>query len=361
MVFYAVMTWLMGGIIFLRLKNKHWGFFLLFLLFFLTAFRGEAVGNDTKTYMDSHYIFIHATHYANITNIDKFEITDLGGQIELLSNWVYKMIYFDGLNERFILIFFAATSFCFFYKAVKAFRVNLSYGLAMYAILGFMSYSFNINRQMCAASILLYAYSFLQYNSSRKYLFFLFVLIASFIHSFSILFSIVYFIKFIPSLSKRWDWALFLLCLCLPLIKINIVNQVSALLDISHVSDYVSAYGETGLVVNKVISSYIKILLLYFFYYRWKKYHKTDGRFFANFYLISILLSAMLTNYSGVIGRVALSVNVFECIFLSNYFYEKKLKYNSMDILLLLIVVVFFSYTNFRMIEPGAPQFYLSI
>lgn len=334
--------------------------FLLFLLFFFTAFRGEYVGNDTQTYMDSYYIFIHATHYANITDLGRFEVTDLGGQVELLSNLVYKIIFFNGLNERFILVFFAFVSFYFFYRAIKSFKVNLAYGLVMYVMLGFMSYSFNINRQMCAASILLYAYSFLQYENKRKYLFFLFVLIASFIHSFSILFAFVYIIKFIPSLNRKWDVILFLICLCFPIVKVDIINQISTLLDVGHVSDYVSAYGGTGLVVNKVISSYIKVLLLYYFYYKWKKLYGADDRLVANIYLLSILVSAMLTNYDGVVGRIALDITVIECVFLSSYFLRKPLKYNSVDALVLLMMIVFFSYTNFRMIEPDAPQFYLS-
>lgn len=360
MVFYAVLTWLMGAVVLFRRKNRWMGVFLLFLLFFFTAFRGEYVGNDTQTYMDSHYIFIHATHYANITDLGRFEMTDLGGQMELLSNFIYKIVFFNGLNERFILAFFAFVSFYFFCRAIRAFKVNLAYGLAMYVMLGFMSYSFNINRQMCAASILLYAYSFLQYDNKRKYLFFLFILIASFIHSFSILFAFVYFIKFIPSLNRKWDVLLFLICLCLPIVKVDIINQISTLLDIEHVSYYVSAYGGASLVVNKVISSYIRILLLYYFYYKWKKLYKTDNHFFANFYLLSILISAMLTNYDGVVGRIVLNITVFECVFLSSYYSKKALKYNSADTLVLLLMIVFFSYTNFRMIEPDAPQFYLS-
>ena len=114
------------------------------------------------------------------------------------------------MNERFILVFFAFIAFLFlFIEQINAFKVNLAYGLAIYVILGFMSYSFNINRQMCAASVLLYAYSFLQYENKRKCLFFLFVIIASLIHSFSILFVFIYFVKFIPLLNKKWDVLLF--------------------------------------------------------------------------------------------------------------------------------------------------------
>ena len=94
MVFYALFTWLMGGSSFcLGGKADGWVSSYFSYSFFLTAFRGEYIGNDTKTYLDSHYIFIHATHYANITNLEKFEMTDLGGQVELLSNLFYKIIF----------------------------------------------------------------------------------------------------------------------------------------------------------------------------------------------------------------------------------------------------------------------------
>ena len=351
---------MMGLVILGKCESKKVGWFLLFLLFVLTAFRGEEIGNDTETYMDSHYIYIHATHYANIYDLSNFEFSDFGGQIELLSNFIYKIIFDFNLNERFVLIFFALISLSFFYFAIKAFKVNLTYGIAFYIILCFMSYSFNINRQMCAASILLYAYSFLQFKNAWNFFFFPLVLVATFIHSFSILFILVYFVIYIPPLNKKWDIIVFCICVCFPIIRVGIIEQISSILSIGHISEYVSSYGSEGVPLTKIISSYIQILLLYYFYYVGKKQNIFVNSYLINLYLLAILLSSMLTNYSGVVGRVVLDLSVIECIFLSQYFMKNTLKRNSVDLLVFLMMIVYFSYTNFQMIEPDSPQFYLS-
>lgn len=68
----------------------------------------------------------------------------------------------------------------------------------------------------------------------------------------------------------------------------------------------------------------------------------------------------MLASYSGVIGRISLDFCIVECVLLSLYFYKKAMRANSVDSWIFIMMLVYRGYLNFRMIDPGAPQFYLS-
>lgn len=359
MIFYAVVTFLIGGVIICRIKSKKFSDFLILFLFILTAFRGEYVGNDTDNYLSYNYQYTRANDYPNIFNLKVFEFTDLGSAVELISNSICRLILDCNLDQRFLLIFYAFISFFFLKRALKSFNANLAYGLAFYIILGYMSHSFNINRQICAACILLYAYSFLLFSGARIYYFFLFVSCAVLIHSFSIFFILIFPLRYVS--IKKWEIVVFLLCICFPLVKLDFLNAISELLSIEHVSGFLADYGGQESLITKILSSYIYIFLSFYFYYRWKKCIQSDDGCLGTLYLFSILLYSMLSSYSGVIGRVSLNFSIIECVFLAQYFYRKPLRVNSIDSLVFVMLLVYRAYSNFRMIEPDAPQFYLSL
>ena len=350
----------MGALIACRIKSKGVACFLMVLLFILTAFRGESVGNDTEAYLNPRYQYVRAYNYPNIYNLDNFELADLGSSVELVSNSICRLIFEYDLGQRFLLFFFAFISLLFYYLAFKSFSVNLTYGVAFYIILGYMSHSFNISRQLCAASILLYAYSFLLVNGIKKYFFFLLVVFATLIHSFSVIFLLLYPLSYITSINKKMERAILLICLCCPLIKLDFLNSISLLLSIDHVSGYLDDYGGQGLLITKLIASYISIFISFYFYYKSKDICITESGRLRILYLFSILLNSMLVNYSGVIGRISLDFCIIECVFLSQYFCRKALRINSLDSLVFVMLLVSRAYLNFRMIDSGAPQFYLS-
>lgn len=254
----------MGGLVACRIKSRGVAFFLLIFLFILTAFRGEYVGHDTETYLSTRYQYIRAYNYPNFYNLSDFKFSDLGSAIELFSNSIYRIIFEYDLSPRFILFFFAFISLLFYWLALKSFKANIVYGLAFYVILGYMSQSFNLSRQICAACILLYAYSFLIADGVRKYYFFLFVVFAALIHSFSIVFLLVYPLSRVKNINKKWERIILVMCICFPLIKLDFLNTISLLLSINHVSDYLDNYGEQGLLITKLLSSYIYIYIVLF-------------------------------------------------------------------------------------------------
>lgn len=360
MIFYVILTFLMGGLVACRIKSRGVAFFLLIFLFILTAFRGEYVGHDTETYLSTRYQYIRAYNYPNFYNLSDFKFSDLGSAIELFSNSIYRIIFEYDLSPRFILFFFAFISLLFYWLALKSFKANIVYGLAFYVILGYMSQSFNLSRQICAACILLYAYSFLIADGVRKYYFFLFVVFAALIHSFSIVFLLVYPLSRVKNINKKWERIILVMCICFPLIKLDFLNTISLLLSIDHISGYLDDFGGQGILLTKLISSYIYIFISFYFYYKSKEGCMRNDQILRNLFLFSILLSSMLVSYSGVIGRVSLDFSIIECAFISLYFYRNTLRANSIDSWIFIMMLVYRSYLNFRMIDPGAPQFYLS-
>ena len=200
MNFYIVFTLLVGTVLLLRLQNKRIGLFLLLLLLFLSAFRGDKVGNDTMNNMDYQYMLSRAAY---VDDLKHLEISDLGGQVEIVSGLMYKFILNHNLNPRWIIYFYSVLMFVFLALAFKRFKVNTAYALVVFVILGFFYYSLTAARQLAAVSVLLYAFSFLYYEKRRIGLFVVWVLFATTIHSFSLIGFVALPILFIPYLNNK--------------------------------------------------------------------------------------------------------------------------------------------------------------
>lgn len=211
MNFYLVFTLIFGAFVLFGIKNRGVGYLLFILLFFLAAFRGANVGSDTEDYISVSTIEQKA-FYADMSNL---EFDDLGSRIELLNNFAYKLISIIGGDGRLILVFYASLMLFSLYKAFKRFGVNVVYGVSFFVILEFFFISFCYSRQLCAVGILLYAFSFLMDKGTRSLWFFVFVLLATSIHSFSIFCFLLYLVKYIPIISKRNSIIIFLICILL--------------------------------------------------------------------------------------------------------------------------------------------------
>lgn len=320
MILYAILTLLMGAFIGLKIKTKWTAPFLLFFLFLITAFRGEGVGNDTDQYLNSKYQFVRAYYNPTFWNFFDFEITDFGSALEILSNSVYRIIFEFGLDSRFILFFFAAISYSFLYLAFKSFKVNLFYGIAFYLILGYLFQSFNISRQISAACILLYAYSFLLENRKKGY-FFALIFLATLIHSFSIIYIFAYFLKYLYKLSAKTKQVLIILSLLLPLVKLNFLDSISIIISSDHVATYLDSYGGQQYLITKTLATYIHTIIILFFYKRFTCSNLSNNEIWINnAMLISLVINNMLANYSGIVGRISLNITILECVFFHHTF-----------------------------------------
>ncbi len=339
MNFYAILTLLMGGVILFKLKDKRIGVFLLFLFFILSAFRGEGVGNDTDSYMDPHTIQYRGTVLADFSNL-KFD--DVGSKVEILSNLLNKIVYDSGIQPRWIIIFFSTIMMAFLWLALRRFKVNISYALAFYVLLSFFFLSFNIARQFCAISIVLYAFSYLQEESKKKFLFFFWVIIASLVHSIAIICIPIFFIRKIPNVTQKWTFVAFLICIALASFKLDFISKYTLVLDAEHLSNYMEEYGGgEGLNMVGIVVNWAYIFVLFYYYYRRSGYKYNDDRVINNLFLLSIVFHASLVNYSGIVGRVVYFVSIIQIVYLAAFFSSKRYQLKTND---WIVFLGFFAY-----------------
>ncbi len=344
MNFYVVFTLLIGIVVLSGWKGKRMGLFLLILLFFLSAFRGEKVGNDTLNYMDASSIQYRGTVLVDFSD---FEIDNLGNKVEILNNLVCKIIYESGLNTRWIIYFYSFVTFLFLVLSFKRFRVSLSYGLVFYVLLSFFFYSLTAARQLTAVSILLYAYSYLQCQDKRRFRFFFWVIVASLIHSFSIFFIIFFFVRLLPKPSEFFGLVIFIASLLAVAVEIDLVSQLSVAMDVEHLSDYVSTYGSGERNIFGKIESWAVVAFMYYFYYNATKQPDVNrNKVVDNLYLLSMLFYAALTNYPGLIGRIHYDLSIIQCVFLASYMGAGNRKVTSIEKVAYLFFVFICMYIN---------------
>lgn len=354
MNFYVIFTFLIGLLILARLKDKGLEYFLFFLLFVLSSFRGQNVGADTIAYLDKTYIAAHSEIDSSLISIEGW-----GSQVELLTRLLYKLITNLDLDPRFVLIIFSFVTLLFFSKAIQRFKVNLAFALVFYVVLGFYFRSFNIARQLCSVSILLYSFSYLQERGIKQYFFFIGVVLATLIQSFSIIFALVYFFKFIPRLSKHTDIILFVISLILVTQKLEFIEQWSSLIDIEHVSYLIDTFGDDKLTVFGIINHWINLSILFYFYYRYKSVKtSTSSHIVENMYIISFLVYSVMVNY-GLLNRFMVFITIIQCVLLSSFFADTSIKKTSLDKVVYFIMIIVYSFNNRIFDGSGEFSYYI--
>ena len=344
MNFYVLFTLLIGLVVLAGWKNKRVGFVLLVILFFLSAFRGENVGNDTINFMDANSIQYKGTVLADFSN---FKFGDLGNKVEILNNLVCKIIYVNGVNTRWIIYFYTFVTLLFLVLSFKRFRVSLSYGLVFYVLLSFFFFSLTAARQLSAVSILLYAYSYLQCQDKKRFRFFFWLAVASLIHSFSIFFILIYFVRLLPKPSEVYGLVIFAASLLAVAVEIDFISQLSVSMDIEHISDYVSEFGAGNRNIFGKLESWVVVAFMYFFYYNATKQPNVNRNIVIdNLYLLSMLFYAALTNYPGLIGRIHYDLSIIQCVFLASYMGAGNRKVTSIEKVAYLFFVFICMYIN---------------
>ena len=196
-------------------KSKKLGLFWICFLCFFSMFRAETVGTDTANYTD----------YSS--RISKFVIDYDGGfqigrmlEISYLSSvmWLYENDY----SPRLLICLMSLITFLFLFLSLKRWHLPYGVGVLIFTIIFYLA-SFNIARQICACSIILYSYSFLFEKSNKKYLFFLFILFATSFHASSIIYLSLYLFRYIKvdrfkkSTLSNFAIALFIINVIYPL------------------------------------------------------------------------------------------------------------------------------------------------
>lgn len=327
MNFYVIFTLLMVVLLFSKKRpSRSMGIFITIFLFFLSAFRGEKVGHDTANYTNLSYINQRAE--SSLTSLKDF--SDFDTSIELISNFINKIVVLLGLNGQWVVIFYAFIMMVFMYQSCKRLKLNATYPLALFIVLGLFFFSLSACRQICAVSVIMYAMTFLKKDERRNKLFILWMLVATMIHSMSFICLPLYLIRILPSnLSyRKLGWIILVMSLLLTIVKIDFLNQMSVLAHSEHLSDYMSNYGENNsFSMISIVACWIETSC-FSFYFFYKKKNDIDKSIttYDYIFLFSIILSAALLQYDGLVARVKYNFTIIQCFYLAYVFSNKRNK-----------------------------------
>lgn len=285
------------------------------LLCFLSMFRAETVGTDTSTYMDIFHMF-KSYEYE-----DEFQL--LGRGSEILISYLYFVIYNNSLSPRLIIAFMSVTTFVFLYLSLKRSKLPYSVGVLTFLILFFFS-SLNISRQICACSITLYACTYLFENSRKKYLFFVFCLLASTIHSSSIICIVLYAIRYANFINVNKRTLVVIACM---LFIANVVlpfNISEILISKFGTSMYAELYSDRAITSSRSFMGLMQDFLVFssliavFIYNKEKKPSKPELIFY-----LTILFTLLSSNAHSDVSRIFLPITIFQVLYMA-YIYKIK-------------------------------------
>lgn len=336
-MWYIIITLFVSIVALLGYKKKWTGIFITLLLLFLSMFRGENVGHDTKNYIDLHSIYLKAVGGIDISE-ERVTTETYGIRTELITQKLNDLVYYNDLPPRFILYFYSIVTIAFLFYALKRFRVNIALGMMFYVLMGLYFFSLTAARQMAAISIVLFGISYIQEASIKKYFFFLFVSMASLIHASAIFFVWLYFLKYLKAQKSVFVSVAAIICLFFFIFPIDIMGLVYKVVGMDYITRYRGGYDSHTMHIFKTFSS----LFVFYFYFYWVNLNKKmRTELFDNLYLVALILLASFSPYSVLIRRAVFYVSIFICVYLSKEM-EKHQFEKKQDMRLLTISFVLF-------------------
>lgn len=306
-------------------KKKWTGLFITILLLFLLMFRGDDVGHDTKAYIDPHYMFVRVNQSMDLST-DEINTSTYGRDIELISNKIFEWVYYSDLPPRFVLYFYAIITIVFLYFAFKRYRINIALGMMFYVLLGLFYFSMTAVRQMAAVSVVAFAISYIFDTDKKKYLFFLFILLATLIHASSLFFIWLYFLRSVKVSREMVITVSAVICVVFTLFPIDFMGIIYSITHMSYITSYKGQYDSTE---KPIFASIIGLIILaYYYYWLLIKNKETKTDLYDNLFLLAVLLSSLFSSHSILLSRINFFVTIFMCVFLSKEMVEKRFNKN---------------------------------
>lgn len=293
------------------------GFLVLAFFLFFSMFRGDEVGVDTMNYMERYW------RHAIFT--ESFSWDTIGHSSEVLYVLLCQVLYYNDLPPRLIIYVFSIITIGGLFFASKRTGLSMAMVGLFYLLTNHYLYSLAAARQLAAVSFCLIASTYLNEEGRKKYLFFLFTLLAATFHVSTLFFIIVYPLKYI-SVNRKMAAIIvsvfFVVALFLPMDGLlnNIMGGMGDL-------DYAESYGagsdyETkgkslmGLLYNSILFS-INILI----YMLSRPKQKTNIE--DNLFLFSLIITAFFTYSSMVTHRMIFTFSVIQCLYYTRFFTER--------------------------------------
>lgn len=329
-------------------NNKRLGIFLLFFMAFMCAFRGMNVGSDTIHYYNNNF--------SNTFSLDSGTSYDTELLFILLTSTITNL----NLNPRWCLFSLSIITLIFLLLSVKRFRLNddISYVIVafFFYISGFYAMSFNIARQIAASTIVLYAYTFLQENNNKKYLYFIFVLLASFLHISSIVFAPFYFVRRLKFnwFSKHIYLTIIMAVIFYIVIQIYKDVMMSSLFSHLNVFLYYEKYAEETISADVSIVGFLfAIADIILFLLCFHKLSKQGSNILASLLFLSVVITIVLSAFYGNIYRLRIGLTIVEPVAMAVVF-SRKTNFKGADIVLFFAITVIFGYEALSALSRGA-------
>lgn len=277
--------------------------FLLFL-WFLTAFRGNTIGNDTNNYI---YYFKEISKYG----VDKAHRIEMGYQYFCL--FISKI----NANPQFFLVI--SSAICYIGVGIYIFKYsnNKIFSLVLLFALFFSMFT-NTIRQNLAMTIVLWAYHFLK---NKKYIFAIsLIFLATIFHKSALIAILLFFYKLAPYKQKT------VFMLSLMIIALSITGVVNTILRV--ILPSYTGYFEGVQAGSGRLMTFIGCIRNAFFYFLVYKVYKKEGKFnrlvLWNFALLLFLQSfGFVVNLFDRVSSYFLLIGIVE---LTNICCSEKLK-----------------------------------
>ena len=313
-------------------KSKNGGKVFVIILLFFSMFRGDNVGNDTKNYLDPHYIYLRSLNVD--TDISGESILSLWGErIEFGSALLNGIVYSLDLHPRIIVFAYSIITLLFLYYALKKFKVNSVIALLMYVLIGQYFFSLSAARQMAAVSVFLFGLTFLFEQGKRKYLFSLYAVLGTSIHASCIFFIWIYFLRYLRIKKSVALVLMSVTCALMVISSINIMDYVYRLFSIEYVQNYSGFFDSSERsLLGRIIDVINFGFLIYVFSLR---NHCKECDLRDILFVLAVLLYALFGHSSLLVARITFYITIFICVYISQSIIEARLlKRNSFFILL---------------------------
>ena len=296
-------------------QSKKLGVFWLIVLCFLSMFRAASVGTDTFAYMD-----VGGMLYSYGFNSGD---SLFGKSSELITVALYLIMYYYSLPPRLAIIFFSLLTFFFLYLSLKKLKLSYCIGVVTFLVFFYLS-SFNIARQICACSIILYASTYLIENT-RRYLFFVFVALASFIHAASILGVVLFFVslvKKLPFSRKQLTYIAIVLFIFNMVSPFNVVEMLVSLF--SNIS-FAETYSDIAMTESRSVMGLIQDAAKFFVAILIFNYGDEDREmtFMDWLYYCTIIATIFSANMHSDVARAFLPIEFLKVLYIP-YQYERE-------------------------------------
>lgn len=322
-------------------KRKAMGLIILFLLLFFSMFRGDKVGNDTMNYMNESRIGVLASAIDEMAYGVRDMGDSFGKQIQILYWGICWLVVVCDLPARSIIYLLSIIQMLFLFFALKRLKINIPIALSLYVLTGFYFYSLSAARQLASISVFIYGLTFIFDEGRKKYLFFLFTLVATSLHASALFYIWIYFLRYLKFNRKTLILIVGIICMINVVTTISVMDYVYRFVTIDYVSDYRGLYDSTTResIVNRVTDFIRYVFLIYLFMIR-NKEKKCDT--FDVVFGIAMILWAMFSHTPGLLGRVTYFITVFIGIYMAKVFIDRNLLHN--DLFMMRFSLFFITY-----------------